>query len=214
MKKVQVLWSRPGDLRHPISEEMTEEGITSKRIVHGISVTDDHIRMIFETAADKDALKRVLRATENVSEYEIVSAGNDMNYVYMEEEARNLELYIQQVLDEFGLILVPPFEFTKSGIRVVVAGEQEAIQRAIESLPEGLEIEVEQLGEYKGGEMNDDLLTPRQREAVSVAIDTGYYSVPRDAGVQDVAEKLGCAASTASNHLRHAEEKVMKAYLK
>lgn len=211
MKKVQVFWRRSAQLRHPMTREMDEEGISAKRTVTGISVTDDHIRMVFETAADRDALERVLEATGNVTEYKIVAAGDEMNYVYMEEEARSLEASLQGVLDEYGLILVPPFEFTTDGIRMVVAGEQEDIQKALDALPDGLEVELEYLGEYSGGGMNDGQLTERQREAVAAAVDVGYYAVPREGGVQDVAERLGCAASTASDHLRRAEAKVMRA---
>lgn len=214
MKKVQVLWRRSGDLRHPMTAEMDREGIAAKRVVNGVSFSEDHIRMVFQTTADSDALERVLCATENVTEYKIVSAGDESNYVYMEEETRSVEAYLQEVLEEFGLILVPPFEFTTEGVRMVVAGEQGDIQEAVDALPDGLELEIERLGEYRGNGMDDDVLTPRQREAVSAAIDVGYYAVPREGSVQDVADRLGCAASTASDHLRRAEATVMRAHLR
>jgi predicted DNA binding protein len=53
-------------------------------------------------------------------------------------------------------------------------------------------------------------LTDRQREAVRAAVEAGYYAVPREASLADVAEAIGCAESTASEHLRRAEAAVMR----
>jgi len=44
----------------------------------------------------------------------------------------------------------------------------------------------------------------------STAVEPGYYAVPRRASLADVADTLGCAGSTASNHLRKAETRVMR----
>lgn len=47
--------------------------------------------------------------------------------------------------------------------------------------------------------------TERQRAAGDTALRLGYYEVPRDGTLDDVAEALGCAESTASVLLRRAE---------
>jgi predicted DNA binding protein len=53
-------------------------------------------------------------------------------------------------------------------------------------------------------------VTDRQFEAVSVAVELGYYTVPREVDLGDVADALGCAESTVSNLLRMAEASVMR----
>ncbi|NEU57192.1 helix-turn-helix domain-containing protein [Halorussus sp. MSC15.2] len=52
--------------------------------------------------------------------------------------------------------------------------------------------------------------TERQQEAVETAVAVGYYDVPRTATHEDVAAELACAPSTASEHLRKAESKVLQ----
>lgn len=52
-------------------------------------------------------------------------------------------------------------------------------------------------------------LTARQREAVEAALSLGYYDIPREASYEDVAEAMGCAPSTAAEHLRKAEGKLV-----
>jgi predicted DNA binding protein len=52
-------------------------------------------------------------------------------------------------------------------------------------------------------------LTPKQREALKVAIDSGYYGVDSGTSVDGVAEELGVSRTTAWEHLVRAEAKVM-----
>jgi predicted DNA binding protein len=65
----------------------------------------------------------------------------------------------------------------------------------------------------RSGPTAESLLTDRQREAVEAANDLGYYEIPREASQEDVAERIGCAASTAAEHLRKAETKLLRSIL-
>ncbi|WP_255152618.1 helix-turn-helix domain-containing protein [Halorarius halobius] len=53
----------------------------------------------------------------------------------------------------------------------------------------------------------------RQREALQVAVALGYYDTPREATHADIAEELGCAPNTASDHLQNGEAKLVRAEL-
>lgn len=52
-------------------------------------------------------------------------------------------------------------------------------------------------------------LTPRQHEVLTLAIREGYYQRNRDSSIADLAEAVGVAPTTAWEHLKRAEEKVM-----
>ncbi|MFC6975764.1 helix-turn-helix domain-containing protein [Halomicroarcula sp. GCM10025709] len=54
-------------------------------------------------------------------------------------------------------------------------------------------------------------LSDRQREAVEAALSLGYYDIPRTATHEAVADALDCAPSTAAEHLRKAESRVLHA---
>jgi len=54
-------------------------------------------------------------------------------------------------------------------------------------------------------------LSQRQREAVAVALELGYYEIPRETDHEAVADALECAPSTAAEHLRKAEAKLIPA---
>jgi len=53
-------------------------------------------------------------------------------------------------------------------------------------------------------------LTANQADALVVALDNGYYSVPKKATTEGVAARMGVPRTTYEEHLRKAESKVMQ----
>lgn len=209
MKRAQVWVERSGPLTTQMRGVLQSHDVADKRVVHGISVTDECSRLVLETTADRDAYSEALQRVDRVFDFQLVPAGEERSFVYIEQEPHPGAVALQEFADEMGLVVVPPWEFHDDGIRFVVAGEEEAMQRAFDAAPAGLHVELERFGEFTGLADVSSALTERQREAVAAAVDLGYYEVPRTAGVRDVAERLDCAASTASDLLRRAESRVM-----
>ncbi|AFK20847.1 bacterio-opsin activator (plasmid) [Haloferax mediterranei ATCC 33500] len=54
-----------------------------------------------------------------------------------------------------------------------------------------------------------ELLTPRQREAVNLARERGYYNWPREITARELASELDVSKTTFLEHLRKAEAKLM-----
>lgn len=52
-------------------------------------------------------------------------------------------------------------------------------------------------------------LTPRQLEALRIALDSGYFDQPRGASVKELAEQTSVARSTFEEHLRKAQNKLI-----
>ncbi|NOZ82357.1 MAG: hypothetical protein GXN98_00840 [Euryarchaeota archaeon] len=65
------------------------------------------------------------------------------------------------------------------------------------------------------GEIEDpeSLLTERERDVLEYAFATGYFDIPKGAGVREVAEHFGISISTASDILRRGIRKIVKKYL-
>lgn len=53
-------------------------------------------------------------------------------------------------------------------------------------------------------------LTARQREVLETALDEGYFKWPRQMSSDELAETLGISRATCLEHLRKAEEKILK----
>ena len=71
-------------------------------------------------------------------------------------------------------------------------------------------VEVLAVGDYMASHLDSrSKLTPRQFEAISEAVECGYYHEPRDASLETVASRLDCSSGTAGELLRRAERTIM-----
>ncbi|MFC6812517.1 helix-turn-helix domain-containing protein [Natrialbaceae archaeon GCM10025810] len=49
----------------------------------------------------------------------------------------------------------------------------------------------------------------RQRELLNLALDAGYFDIPREVTLEELADEMDITKTTASNHLRKAERRIM-----
>ncbi|HMB49318.1 MAG TPA: helix-turn-helix domain-containing protein, partial [Natronoarchaeum rubrum] len=113
------------------------------------------------------------------------------------------------------LVVETPIRFDADGaLRVTYLGSDAAFRELYETVGEDADVafEVLETGEYDPSEAPlTRLLTVRQREVLEVAVETGYYRTPREATLEDVAERVDVAPTTAGEHLRKIEERVFGA---
>lgn len=70
---------------------------------------------------------------------------------------------------------------------------------------DGVMLQVERI--YHGSELDEDPqfgLTDPQREALTLAVERGYYDIPRRCSTADVAEELGISSQALTERLRRA----------
>lgn len=53
-------------------------------------------------------------------------------------------------------------------------------------------------------------IPPRQRELITLALDEGYFDIPRQTTLENLAGEMNITKTTASNHLRKAERSLME----
>ena len=135
----------------------------------------------------------------------------DSFYVYACQETREADEMWRQAFECRNLVTVPPIVYDAEGTRITVVGASDDLQALLSDIPDQIGVTVEEVSDYdrRHATLTTDV-TDRQLEAVSVAVERGYYAVPRDADLSEVADALGCAESTASNLLRKAEASVMR----
>ncbi len=76
----------------------------------------------------------------------------------------------------------------------------------------GIDMQVERLHEA-ADERSDGVLTDEQLEALVVAYEMGYFSVPRAATQSDVAAELGISAASLSERLKRGQERLIERHL-
>jgi predicted DNA binding protein len=74
-----------------------------------------------------------------------------------------------------------------------------------ELVADGFDVAVEQIHEDDEG-MTQFGVTDPQREVLILALDRGYYTVPRDASLSDLADELDISSQAASERLRRGTQ--------
>ncbi|GAA5042819.1 hypothetical protein GCM10025751_06640 [Haladaptatus pallidirubidus] len=184
-----------------------------ERIYHLNVLEDETVVLLGRLRGDLERAKPLLEKNEDVLGYSISSQENSGGLVYAHarpppEVKRFLELpRSYEVFFDF------PIESTgDGGLRVVMVGETNGVlQEALADVPAELDVTVERIGAYpEAGGNVVALLTDRQREVMDVALDLGYYDVPRQATHRDIADRMGLSVGTVGEHLQKIESRVFK----
>lgn len=192
-----------------------ESSVTRERVYHANVLEDGTMVLLGRLRGDLDRARTLIEGRPQVLDYAVSDGGDGSGLVYVHarppaEVTRLLELPRRhEVFFDF------PAEITRDGrFRLVVVGEtNEVLRRALGDVPPEIEVTVERIGAYP--EAPGDLsavLTDRQREVLDVALELGYYEVPRRATHGDVAERLGLSTATVGEHLQKIEARVFAAF--
>lgn len=170
--------------------------------------------VLFYVDGDKDRVAEKVVNLEITEHYDITPITRDEFYIYIKAETTDVERQIWQAVTIDSLLLMPPLQYTNGQVKMTLIGTHDDLKRAVEEIPDGIKTDVKRISEYnQRAESIASLLSGRQYEAVMAGIETGYYNVPREATKDDIAEKLGCSPSTASEHLRKAETRIILSLL-
>lgn len=145
-----------------------------------------------------------------VSSYDLSSAG-DRLFAYLHARPSAVVRDLLRILREHGIVIDYPIRFLGGGGMAVTAiGDRSSVRGLVEHLPEPVDFEVRELGEYRPTEerLAADL-TDRQSEVLATAVAMGYYENPRGTTCRELGAALDCAAGTVAEHLRVIESKVL-----
>lgn len=102
----------------------------------------------------------------------------------------------------------------------ILAPTRQRLEALIDRLEEIGTLVVDRIAEVPGDTLDVSLsvtnvterLSPNQLEALQLAIDEGYYELPRATDTDTLAETMGISRSTYTEHLRKAEKAIMETF--
>lgn len=180
------------------------------------NVSGDALGIMHYIEGDIESFRTAIAAIDDVRDYELTEVEDDSFYAYLMSVPTEGARRIFESLTRGRLVVLHPLEWDAGGtVRLSVVGTSDEIQAAIDGMPDPVTVEVTEIGGLeRAAEAVETLLSDRQREAVEAALDLGYYEIPRTASHEDVADAIDCAPSTAAEHLRKAESKLLRAALR
>ncbi|MBX0302183.1 helix-turn-helix domain-containing protein [Haloarcula salinisoli] len=213
MKYVRLSLSLPPETRNPMHQFVVDhEGYEASYLLRGNDIDEEVRTLLFYVDGHPIApYREALEATEHILEYAISTCPGESFYLYVRDRLSETGRSIVDAVTAAELVGVSPVAFRADGtMALTLVGPGETVQRSVEAVPDGIAVDVREVGEYASHRFEPAAaLTDRQFEAVAAAVDCGYYDEPREGSTAEVAEALDCSPGTAAEHLRKAEARVM-----
>ena len=164
---------------------------------------------LYGVRGDLDRAADILAAQPEVVAYDVSGDREELTYIHFrptETVARLLSI----VQDNEIVLQTPVDTLDDGGVRVTLVGDDETIQRVVDSIPDPLRLSLEGIGDYHPdfGQLFS-VLTERQQAILEAAVELGYYEEPRGATHEEIARAVGVSAGTVGEHLRKVEGKVL-----
>lgn len=215
MKYVRLELTANGREReiHPMYDLLANAPFVDRVTTTHWNYSGDVIGIMHYVYGDPSAFRDALEEVDAVHEYELTRVDDDSFYAYLRSATNESVRRLFGTLTQGRLVVVDPVEWRPDGTQsVAVMGSATEIQSVVEGLPEPVECTVREIGGLEqAAEAAKARLSDRQRAALESALDLGYYDIPRTASIEDVAADIGCARSTAAEHLRKTESKLLRA---
>jgi predicted DNA binding protein len=184
-----------------ISELSTNHPEISFQVVTSIRGDNTGIGLVRLLATDPLAVITEIQAREDVESLELLWKHEDEALVQIETSNPLPLLPVWRA----GVPLKMPFDIRDGQATWEVTTSTDRLsnlQSQLDGL--GISFSLEHVRDIEESQA-DRLLTDRQQEVLSTAIDVGYYRAPREATLGDVADTLGVANATCSDILHRAE---------
>ena len=209
MRRVSLRADYPSARRHRLHQEVVERpGVDrSDLLVWGPAGAATQFAWF---DADPGATAALLDAVPAVEQRRVV-AGDGGTYAFTRQSEFAFDADLLDAVAAADVAFLPPVSFHANGtVTVDAVGERERLAALVEALATHVDVSIEAVRDFHRGGA-PAALTDRQRAALDEAVAAGYYEVPREGSVADVAAELDCSTSTAGELLRKAEARVVTA---
>lgn len=159
---------------------------------------------------DPEHIRDALETDSRVLTYEVVPETSG-GIVYIHTQVSDLVKETLTIVLQHKLVIDWPITFTsRGGHRVTVLGKDMQIRQTIEELPDEIQVILEGIGNYQPDiRQSLSILTDRQQQILDLAVEMGYYEVPRQTTLDELGKELEITAGTVGEHLQKIESKII-----
>jgi predicted DNA binding protein len=184
----------------------------TRRQLHNFNLVDNEtVVLLYHFRGDLNQIDAALDATPDVLNYDLVDQENGGGFAYIHCELSDPVRSIVSTLHQFEIVLDMPLEFSDNGsVKATLLGEEPVLGEALKAISESVNVQLEKTGTYRPGIRDlGATLTDRQYQILTVAIQEGYYEVPRQVTLETIAAKMDLSRATVGEHLQKIEANVL-----
>jgi glutathione S-transferase len=217
MKYIDVRIRLPDAMLHPMQAFIRhEDAVRYEEMLAWRTRPDKEVEYaLYYVEAELESYREAVREVETIIECRITPIDDESAHVWACEETRPETQAWRDAFADRQLIVIPPIRFDDdAAMEMTIVGDGTEMHQTLETMPTAVDVTVNEIGTYdrRGGTLAGTL-SDRQLAAAETALRLGYYAVPREGSLADVADALGCAESTASTLLRRAERNLLSRVL-
>jgi predicted DNA binding protein len=176
----------------------------------GATATSTHLYAI---DGDGETFVDLAADTPGVESVTHTATDGSVSYAILELRDEDVPIFggSAEAIDRAGLVVRRPLVYRDGQITGHIVGDPDILQATIDRTPAAVSVQIDEIRQFPGPRAEPtSALSERQREALETALELGYYDTPRDATHEDIADELGCAPNTASQHLQKGEAKLVR----
>lgn len=164
--------------------------------------------LLWVRTSDFEALDDALRADPTVAEATTLTARDDRR-LYRVEWTRPVHLLVDMIVNSEGILLDASLEGDRWTIQLLHATREEAQEMIEFCESHDLPLDVRSIREMDSSPSTRYGLSEEQYQSLRIAHRRGYFSVPRELSLQDLADDLGISHQSASERLRRGMRKLL-----
>jgi predicted DNA binding protein len=176
-------------------------------LLSGFRIDDRALELGEVTTETPERVVEAMCTHPEITSHEVLES--DPDRVLTKYETPQTDLY--EFAESSGLTIEFPVEVRNGWYRFDLTGTREelaALRDVLDATPHSYELE-----SLVTRTDTDSLLTDRQREVLEAAVREGYFAVPRECTLAELAGSLGVDKSTVSEVLRRGEARLVKWFL-
>jgi len=190
-----------------VAELSREFPSTTFRLLSGYKLDDTALELGEVVTDEPGAVVAAMCDHRSITEYELLES--DGGRALGKYETRDTNLY--EFAETSALAIEFPIEVRAGWYEFDLTGTREELDRLQDVLDDSpLSYDLLSL---VGGTDTERLLTDRQREVLEAAVREGYFEVPRECSLAELAGALDVDKSTVSTVLRRGEAQLVKSFL-
>ena len=190
------------------------ERIAEARLIGGNPTREGVETLLYALEGDPERFRAEATETPGIESVDLSATEDGWTYALVEARPLATPMYetIHRARMQSSFVARRPIVYRDGAIHFSVVGDPASLQAAFDRASDAVDVRIDEIETVRGDpDRPTATLSQRQREAVTVALELGYYDQPRAATHADVAAELECATATASEHLRKAEAKLVRA---
>ncbi|SFR36062.1 Predicted DNA binding protein, contains HTH domain [Halogeometricum rufum] len=208
--------SLPDGVREPTFDLFDDSPAVSTTATRYLGPTENgrHVGLS-DVCGDLAVARDLLESDDDVLQYNV--AGTDgRGVVYAHHRSVGPIKELLDILYRHDIVLEWPIDHRgrerDSAVQFTIVGTDEGIHRATTEIPDVVDVTVERVGGVESKAEAEPTLTDPQAALLDLAVEKGYYEVPRRTTQRALADHLDVAPGTVGDRLQRIERRVMTAY--